>query len=324
MHFRTKIEIPTTKFKISHHTKITCLGSCFAEHIGEKLMNHKMDILCNPTGIIYNPASLANTIDRAIINKDINEDNLFIQQGRWVHYDFHSSMSSSDKHKTTNTINTEIHKLYRQLIGSDVLIISLGTAFVFKLIDNKSIVNNCHKMPNTLFERVILSLTEVKSKLEDIINKLIEINPKLNIITTISPVRHIRDGLIQNQRSKSTLHLAIQELNDKYEQLYYFPSYEILLDELRDYRYYDRDMLHPSKVAIDYIWDLFSTEFFSDKTIQLNKKIQAIKNAMEHRPFNPNSNEHKEFKESQLKKIETLLKEEKTLNLEKEILFFNS
>jgi len=323
MNFRTTIKQPVAAFSINHRTKITCLGSCFAEHIGNKLRLHKMDVLCNPTGIMYNPVSLKNTILSALENRTINPNSLFQQQDRWVHYDFHSGLSTLDPKETSQLLNREIQNLHSQLVQSDVLILSFGTAFVFKLLKTEEVVNNCHKMPSKLFKRQLLTIDDILDNLKTAFESLIKINPKINILLTLSPVRHIRDGLVANNRSKALLNVAIHQLVDSFDNIFYFPAYEILLDDLRDYRFFNQDLVHPSEQSVDYIWNTFCQVFFSDQTKGINKQLSSIRNATKHKPFNPNSNQHRIFKDNQKQKILSLLTKHSYLDLTKELAFFD-
>lgn len=302
MELQTKVEIPKYDFKINYKDKCMFIGSCFAENIGEKFLKSKIPTVINPTGIHYNPMSILNSLEKIVNNQEINEEDLFFANGRWNHDDFHSKFSDITEEKTLNKINSAIETTHIFLQKTDYLFITFGTAIVFKRKNNNNIVSNCHKQDAKIFDRYLLKYTEMIDKWEILIEKIMKFNPNLKIIFTVSPIRHVKNGAIENMRSKATLILLINELliNEilemrKHENLFYFPVYEVVNDELRDYRFYADDMQHISDFAIKYIWEIFQENFFNKKTIKYITEITKINLALEHKAFNPESAEYQAF-----------------------------
>lgn len=303
MKFRTYVEIPEAGFKISHNSRCVFTGSCFAENIGNKVKELKIPTLVNPTGIHYNPSSIAESVKMAISSKQISEENLFEANGLFNHYNFHSDFSDTDKTATVKKMNKSLELLRQSLINADYFFVTFGTSFIYTLADSIKIVTNCHKLPEKNFIRIFLGLEETVAIWKSLLNELKTINPNLKIVFTVSPVRHFRDGATQNQQSKSALLLAIKELVETNMNIYYFPAYEIMNDELRDYRFYAADMVHPSETASEYILERFAECYFTESTKEINKKILKIINASKHRAFNPETPDFKKFRISILNQI---------------------
>ena len=306
MEFRTKIDIPRFGFGISHNDKCLFIGSCFAENIGNKLTATKIPTLVNPTGILYNPISIRESILNSLAEKKYTADDVFLSGGTWNSFDFHSRFSNVDKAKCIESINSATKALKCQLETASVMFVTFGTAYIYELAETGKIVCNCHKQPEKCFTRRLLKVEEIVEAWSDCIEKIMSANPKLRIVFTVSPIRHWRDGAHQNQISKSTLHLAINELNAKFESTFYFPAYEIVMDELRDYRFYAADMVHPSETAIQYIWERFGDTFFSEQTNATIARIGKITAAANHRPLNPHSDAYKAFCNHNLAEIERI------------------
>ncbi len=321
--FRTKIPNSSFSFDFDHRQPILCMGSCFAEHIGSKLTSFKFTSLLNPFGILYNPYSIASGLEQLSSNRIFSEEDLFEANGQWHSFDHHGHFSDPEKTKAIQNINLKIEEGFHFLKKTNRLILTFGTSNVFVYKKTQEIVANCHKVPNHEFERKALSIESILEKLNPIFDQLKNQNPDLEILLTVSPIRHIRDGLIENQRSKSRLLLACEQLSKKANFIHYFPSYEIMMDDLRDYRFYKEDMIHPSDLAINYIWDYFDQCFFSAETRDLNLKISKIINAVQHRPFHPESEEHQSFLNKQLKAIERIQNEFNYLDFEKEVEIVN-
>lgn len=305
MDFRTIIDIPKVNFDISHNNKCLFLGSCFAENIGDKLIDTKIPTSINPTGILYNPLSIKKAIENAISGRNFCEKDIFFANGQWNSYDFHSKFSCNDKKECLAKLNRANKELADNLKECDVILITWGTAYVYE-INNAEIVCNCHKMPEKTFSRRLITVSEIVDNWTICLNEILSINPQAKIIFTVSPIRHWRDGAHQNQISKSTLHVAINELNAKFDNTTYFPSYEIMNDELRDYRFYDTDMIHSSKVAENYIFERFCDTYFNSQTKSVIAKISKIVTAANHSPFNPEANEYKIFCRKNLEEIASL------------------
>ena len=295
MQFKTTIDVPHASFEISHAHKGMAIGSCFTTKIGNRLLAAKFPILVNPLGTVYNPASIAQTIDLLLGEISFDEQQIFFANDVWQSYYLHTSFSSVDKQEVIQSFNKVKNEFLEKFQSIDYLFLTLGTAWVYELNETKQIVNNCHKTPSSQFTRKKLSVEECVTVLEQTIQKLQNINPNLQVIFTVSPIRHWKDGAHENQVSKATLFLAIDSLQKSMRNIGYFPAYELLMDDLRDYRFYDEDMLHPSATAVEYIWETFSKTYFSKETTDLISKIEAIQKAIEHRPFNAQSQSYKTF-----------------------------
>jgi len=320
MNFRTIVKLPDFDFEITHKHKCLLIGSCFAENMGEKLSGTKIPNLVNPTGINYNPASIYNTLRTIMELSFLKSEDLFLSNELWNSFSFHSKFSGISKNNTLENINNSIEKSNSFLKSCDYLFITLGTSYYYLLKEKGIIVSNCHKQPSEIFERKFLEPECIKNLWNDLIKELKAFNTKLKIIFTVSPIRHWKDGAIDNMYSKSSLHLAIRDLliNNEFKDMYYFPAYEIVNDELRDYRFYAEDMIHPSATAIEYIWERFGDAFFSNETIILNKKINKIIQASKHRPFNKDTNKYKVFCEKILNEILTIENNHPYLNMDEE------
>jgi hypothetical protein len=314
MKFRTEIELDPSSFAISHRDKIVTLGSCFAENIFQYLKSYLFNILENPFGVLYNPVSIYKSVELAVNRKIFTTEDLIFHQDEYHSFYHHSDFSDHREAWVLENINSGITRTHNFLKEADIVIISLGTAFVFKHKTQNLIVSNCHKLPSSEFDRFMLSYDEAAESLNNIISILKAFNPKLKFIFTISPVRHWRDGAIQNQLSKSTLFTALHRVINDLEFAEYFPSFEIMMDDLRDYRFYAEDMIHPNKIALDYVWEKFSNTYFSAETKELIKEIGKLNSARDHRVRNPQSPQYKEFLESMIKKIADLERRYQSVN----------
>lgn len=293
---QTKVDIPNSKFLLNHNDKILFIGSCFAENVGVKLKECKFSSLVNPFGVNYNPVSVANSLERILGKNLLSEDDLEVNNDLYFSFSHDTTFSNIKKKECVENINNSIIKAHEFVKSITCLNITLGTAWIYRLESTNKVVANCHKLPASYFKREMLGITEIVKKLKSVINAYLKINPELKIIFTVSPVRHWKDGAIENQRSKSVLLLAVKELENILPELYYFPSFEIMMDELRDYRFYDDDMLHPSGLAIEIIWQYFQKTFFNTNTLELIKKVEKYQQAISHRPRNENSREYEKFK----------------------------
>lgn len=308
MNFRTILPIQKANFEINHQNTTMSIGSCFADEMGDRLSANKFTIFKNPFGILYNPMSIGIGLEKLLSKIPFKEKDLFQHLGYWHSFQHHSQFSRLTKVATLESINEMFINGGRFLSKTDRLILTLGTANVFFDKKNDQIVANCHKMPAAHFSRRMLKVEEISTTLRNVFTELKAANPELLIIMTVSPIRHIRDGLSESQISKATLLLAIRELTTALDFVHYFPAYELVLDDLRDYRFYKSDMIHPTKQAVNYIWDYFKNVYFSENTQQLIKQISAVKSAASHRPFHPNSVEHQRFAAKQWQKTVELAK----------------
>lgn len=302
--FRTEIDIPKYDFFINHNTAILLIGSCFSDNIGEYLKKYKFNVTTNPFGVLYNPASILNTLSLAANNIKLKKDDLIFDQDEYHSFYHHSSFSFNSEDVVLENINSTNEIINKLLPTLDLAIITYGTSIVYQYKETMSIVSNCHKIASNKFNKFMLSVEEIDDYIKKTINLLKSFNPKIKIIFTVSPVRHLKNGSIDNNLSKAKLFVAIN--NNIGKDIYYFPSYEIVNDDLRDYRFYKRDLVHPNELAIEYIWDKFANAFFDDETKQLNKEIEYIINALNHNPRNPHSDKHKAFMQTVNNKIKQL------------------
>ena len=320
MELITKVEYDKAPFKISHLSKSLLLGSCFAENIGCLMRENKFDCDVNPFGILYNPLSVSKALDDIIACKHYGPDDLFFHQECYHSYMHHGSFSATNREMVLDTINTRLSKASQRLAQTEVLIITFGTAWVYYLQSTREVVSNCHKMPAKTFVREKLTVNDIVETYSSLIAKLQQCSPNLRLLFTVSPIRHVKDGLHENQLSKATLLLAVDELTRRFpEQVSYFPAYEIVMDELRDYRFYADDMVHPSALAIQYIWERFCELYFSADTLQLMKECSNLARALAHRPLKPDSTEYKRFLGQIVLKIEQLNEKYPYLDLKKEL-----
>jgi len=308
--------------KINHQHKLLLIGSCFTEQIGNKLAHHKFRVLDNPNGILFNPISITRSVTSYINNRQYNADDLFYQNESWNSWEHHSRFSDPDKNAAVDGINASQNKAHEFLKSADWLLITLGSAFVYEL-ENKDVVANCHKVPTDKFNKRLLSVEEVAIALRQMQEQLISFNPSLKIIYTISPVRHLRDGFVENNRSKATLHLAVQELV-QLSNTFYFPAYELVMDDLRDYRFYAEDMVHPNYAATNYVWKKFVATCIDEPSQELMKEINIVNAAKNHKPFNPTSEQHKKFLQVNLERVKKLAQQFPYINFEEEIDHFKS
>ena len=327
MQFRTTIELKPFDRRIDHSQTILSLGSCFASNVAERLSRAKFCVTSSPTGILFNPESIAATLDRfdAVARGDNGAlpaaEDLAYGNERWFSYDFHSDFSATNATDALATMQEAVRHGAQTLKDAQVVIITFGTAFVFRNKQSGDVVANCHKQPQTLFQREMMSAEQIAARYISLMQGPLA---GKQVIFTVSPVRHLADGLEQNSLSKATLRVAVDLIQKACPNAYYFPSYEIVMDELRDYRFYADDMTHPSRMAIDYIWERFGEVAFSDKTKALNERIERIVKASEHRPFNRNGQEYKAFCRTQREKISQLESEHPSVCMAKEKEFFDT
>ncbi|NLP58528.1 GSCFA domain-containing protein [Lutibacter sp. B1] len=309
MNFRTNIQLQKERNLIDYNSKIVLIGSCFSENISNKLRYFKFNTFSNPFGILYNPKAIENVITNAINQKIYTEKDIFQLNERWHCFEAHSDLSNTNKTVLLNNLNTAINLTNKQLKNSTHLIITLGTAWVHRFIETDTFVGNCHKVPQKKFLKELLSVKKVIESLENLIELIKSINPTINIIFTVSPVRHLKDGFVENTQSKAHLISAIHQVKDKRNQVYYFPSYEIMMDDLRDYRFYNNDMVHPNETAVTYIWEQFQHVWLNENTTSIMKEVDTIQKGLAHKPFNPNSEQHQLFLANLHQKITVLEKQ---------------
>jgi hypothetical protein len=296
MQFRTKISIPKSNNSIDYNSKIVSLGSCFAENMAEKFDYFKFENICNPFGIIFNPVSIEKIIHKAVNQELFTAKDLFFHNERWHCFDVHSDLSNSNQVELLNNLNELIQLTKRQLEDASHIIITYGTSWVYGNVETNEIVANCHKVAQKEFTKEVLSAATIEKSIQNTMDLIQKINPNVNFIFTVSPVRHLKDGFVENQVSKAHLISGIyRTTNFKPQTANYFPSYEIMMDELRDYRFYAEDMLHPNQIAVDYIWEQFSESNISQESLSTLKEVEVIQKGLQHRPFNSNSESHHQF-----------------------------
>lgn len=309
MQFTTKIPISKSNSPIDYNSKVLSLGSCFAENIGKKFDYYKFQTTTNPFGIIFNAVSIEKLVNRIVNGIQFTEKDVFFHNDLWHCYEVHSELSNPNKEVFLKRLNSIVVFLNHQITEYTHIIITLGTSWVYRNIDSNEIVANCHKVPQKEFTKELLSVETIEKSIKNSVTLVNQINKNVKFIFTVSPVRHIKDGFVENTISKAHLITSLQHLlNTEHFKLNteYFPSYEILLDELRDYRFYAEDMLHPNQVAIDYIWQRFKETVISEKAFLTMDEVETIQKALSHRPFNPNSTSHLKFIENTQRKVSNL------------------
>ena len=288
---------------IEHSDCLLSMGSCFSEHIGSQLQRLKWPIINNPFGILYNPLSIHRGLERILSNSLYRQEDLTAFKDMYYSMDHHGRFSHKDPNVVLAAINAELSQASDHVKRLNTLIVTFGTAYYYRDIKTGTVVGNCHKMPEAQFQRDKLDIGEICQHYKELIEQFQAPNQALQWVFTVSPVRHWKDGAIENQRSKSILHCAIQQLETEFTQVHYFPSYEIMMDELRDHRFYADDLIHPNSVAIEHIWNRFSDTCLTTSAKEIAKEIENVIRRDEHRPLHPNTVAHQNFLEqtSQLK-----------------------
>jgi hypothetical protein len=308
MNFTTKVPIEKYKNPVDYNSRIMSLGSCFAENMAEKFEYFKFQNSVNPFGIIFNPVSIEKLVNRMVNKIEFTEEDIFFHNDLWHCYEVHSELSNANKEDFLRNLNSILSQNFNLISNATHIIITYGTSWVYRNKTSNKIVANCHKVPQNQFDKEIISVEVIEKSIANTIDLIQKINPNCNFIFTISPVRHIKDGFVENQRSKAHLITALQSAICDLSSTIYFPSYEIMMDELRDYRFYADDMLHPSQLAIDYIWIKFFENYVSESEFSTMNQVCEIQRALKHRPFNPESESHKKFLDNLEAKIKTVQK----------------
>ena len=322
--FRTPVNVPKISSPIGHSQNILMIGSCFSENIYNKLSSYRFNVISNPTGIVYNPLSIVSVLQRLLNKNAYEKDELFFHNGLWKSFDHHSVFSDSDSGKCIDKINNEFNRAVAFIKRLDVLILTFGSAFVYQMVESGRIVSNCHKLPDNRFTRRIASIDEISSSCYDVFRSLLKLNPALNIILTVSPVRHLRDNAHENTVSKSHLISAVYELEQAVEPVYYFPAFEIMMDELRDYRFFAPDMIHPSDVAIDFIWKKFCQSCINKISNEFISRYTNVLTARMHRTLCPGSDTANAFTSAQIRYLEMLQKDFPEIELDRDLAYFRA
>lgn len=290
-------------------------GTCFTENIGRWMKKYRFDIMLNPHGILYNPLSLATSLQRALENKKYQEGDLFFHNELYSSWEHHGHFSNPEKEGCLSAINNSLAGANLYLQTSRWLIVTFGSAWVYRLKTSGQIVGNCHKYPNKEFDKELLSPTQVVNTWQQLIADIKKVNPAINIIFTVSPVRYIRDGAAENNLSKAILLQAVHTLCKPQENIFYFPAYELVMDDLRDYRFFEADNVHPNQLAIEYVWEKFIGAAFDEETAHIYQQLKLLIAAAEHRAFYPTTQAHKKFLSAHYEKAEELQKQYPFLDL---------
>lgn len=330
MKFHYEFPIKKINQPISHHHAVLMIGSCFTENIGQLLKANHFNVLENPNGILFNPISVAESIEMYIDQVVMQDNQLFCLNETWHSWRHHSKFSGITKLETIKLINASTSKAHQFLQKADYLFITLGSAWVYELSaeainpDHRMVAANNHKAPANWFNKKLLSAAETKERLQQMLKKLLIFNPKLKVIFTISPVRHLREGVIENNRSKAVLIQTVHDLVNESDRLYYFPAYELVIDDLRDYRFYAEDLVHPNYHATKYVWEKFIESCIHPETQELMRLLQEINLAYQHKPFNPETALHQSFLKKYAKITTELIERHPELDLTVELNYFHT
>ena len=323
--FQTIVDVPKYLWETGYGKKNLFMGSCFTENVGNKMAAIKHTVDINPFGILYNPMSVANALGNLLNRKVFTNDDLIQHNDLWHSFSHHGRFSAIEPKEALQKINDRITTSSDFLKKTDFLFLTFGTAWIYRYKKSGEVVSNCHKIPAKEFIRQRISVAEIVEKYTELLHSLWEVNSKLKVIFTVSPIRHWKDGAIENQRSKAALLLAVEELvqlfaNDKCA---YFPSYEIVMDELRDYRFYAEDMLHLTDVAVNHIWEIFEDSLIDKESQKLAKEVQKVMSAINHKPFNKRSVEYYNFLQKTMKMADSLETKCSWINLKLEKDYLN-
>jgi len=313
--FRTLIKPFKHGPAIDYNSKIFLIGSCFSEHIGQKLNYFKFNTLNNPLGILFNSSAVKEAVLDSVNKKKYTLVDLIHHNNLWHSFNHHSQFSSPDTQKTLTDINMSVNKSNKFIKTATHIVITLGTAWVYTYSKSGKIVANCHKIPQKQFTKSLQSIAQITADLKEMYKAIKSVNKKVTIIFTVSPVRHLRNGFAENMQSKAHLIAAVQEHISHHKDCFYVPAYEIMMDDLRGYRFYEADMIHPNATAINYIWAYFKNSWLSDKVFKIMKEIDAIQKDLQHRPFNKDSENYQKFKKALKKKITEFIKENPAIKL---------
>lgn len=313
MKFRSEVQIQPVKNKIDYTDNLIFLGSCFSGNIGNKFSERLFNTQVNPFGVIFNPISIFKLIERSIAKDYFVESDWIFRNEKWLNLDLHGELSFSNLEEALTYSNNLIDEIHNFLKSANYLFITFGTAWVYSFKESNQLVANCHKIPQKEFEKSMLSVSEIVEFGKKTINKLYSLNSKLKIIFTVSPVRHWADGAHNNNLSKSTLHLSVNEFL-KLKSTEYFPSYELVIDELRDYRFYNRDLVHPNELATDFVWEKLLENWIGSDTQKEILEIEKVISSANHRPFNVESEAHQKFVNKTLNKLHQIKKQHTNLN----------
>ncbi|MBA80448.1 MULTISPECIES: GSCFA domain-containing protein [unclassified Leeuwenhoekiella] len=310
MNLQTTIPLQPSANQLDYDSQVLLVGSCFVEHIGAKLEYFKFQNLVNPFGILFHPEAIARFFEAVATQKQFTEADFEEINGSFVSFDAHSKLSATSAKAAAEQLNAAQGEAYDQLLNASHIFITLGTAWGYRHKEQGKIVANCHKIPQKEFQKELTSITELEASLHRILSTVESLNSKASVIFTVSPVRHLKDGFVENQRSKAHLIAAVHSILAKNKRVEYFPSYEIMMDELRDYRFYDWDLIHPNALAVDYIWERFLAVYLSPQAKKTMDQVEEIQRGLAHKAFNPDSAAHQQFLQKLDEKIKALQAEE--------------
>jgi len=303
---QTQLPLETQAPAIDYHSKLVLLGSCFAENMAEKFSYYKFQNEVNPLGVMFHPVAILDLLTRAHQNNLYSEKDVFFSHGCWQSFRAHSRLNSTSQPEVLECLNTTLKSTQNHLKNASHVILTFGTAWVYEHIESKTIVANCHKQPQKEFEKSILSVDQLQDTFKAILSILKSFHPDVTVLFSISPVRHLKDGFVENNQSKSHLIAALHAVINTTENTHYFPSYELLMDELRDYRFYKEDMVHPNPIAINYIWEKFQSIWIDTETTSIIQEVSQLQKGFAHKPFNPLAEEHGVFLSTLAKKAKAL------------------
>jgi hypothetical protein len=328
MKFKLTLDAQASNLQIGYQDKILLIGSCFTENIGAKMQKHLFEVKENPHGILFNPVSVVNALRDYIECKEYTGSDLFALNELYNSWHHHTRFSDSNSETSLVKINHSIKEAHQYLKEANQLVITLGSAWLYCLTNHAPsntglVVANNHKAPSNWFEKRLMQPQELVDLLQGLIKELQAFNPNLQIIFTVSPVRHLREGLVENNRSKAVLIHAVHQTIAKTSATHYFPAYEYVIDDLRDYRFYAEDLVHPNFAATQYVWEKWVETYYGDTTQQIMKQVAELQLAIQHKPFNKSSKAHQLFVKSCLQKAQSLFKQYSFLNLQATIAFFD-
>ncbi len=315
MQLQTIVPIKSLENPINYHSKIVSVGSCFAVNMAQRFRQYQFQNTVNPLGILFHPLAIAKLIDFAVNDKVFIANDVFLHNEIWSCFDAHSDLNELEQEDIIDTLNAKIQALRKNVSEATHCILTFGTAWVYRHIQNNQLVANCHKIPQKEFSKELLTVEICQQAIESIERGIRILNPNIQIIYTISPVRHIKDGYVENQRSKAHLIAALhQHLEKNLSNNYYFPSYEIVMDELRDYRFFAKDLIHPNEIAIDYIWERFVEKCIDTEVIATMKLVDEVQKGLAHKPFNPYTDAHGKFLDKLAQKLDVLIEQYPFMN----------
>jgi len=308
MELQTILPLASGAPSITYDSKILLMGSCFSENIGAKLDHYKFQALTNPFGVIFNPISIERLISRALGEIPFESSEFFQHDALWKHFEMHSEMGKSSLEDAVQIANEQLRQLNRGLKDATHVILTLGTAWVYRNKTSQEVVANCHKVPQKEFTKELLSMASIQESLQTVVAEILKVNAQAKIIFTVSPVRHLKDGYTENNRSKGRLLDAIHQVIEHRSEVAYFPSYELFIDELRDYRFYADDLIHPNQLGIQYVWEKFHSAWISTETEKLMTRVDRVQKSLAHRPLNESSEGHQKFLADLARELEALKK----------------